>query len=491
MADRKNGNRRKRDEPQDHGCELDRGMPMSVEAEKAILGAILLDNFAYTESADMLTVDDFSIESHRNIYRTMRFLGEQGVPIDLITLSETIASKGSIERVGGFSYLASLTEGLPHRPSVDSYVRIVKDKALLRSLIHSSNLAIARAMEGSDDVSWIISELAEQVMDLRAGRVKKPARHVAEVAAQALVEMRQQMVAKRELLGLSFGITELDLMTTGMRKGEVTILGGYPGSGKTAFASNIALINARGETTGMRVPTVIFSKEMKDVAVTKRILSQYTEVSASKMRNPRHLMRSELELLDRAIPLLSDIPIWIDEDCGRDISELDARARYYIHKYRSNETDEFLIIVDYLQMLAVGDDKRRDEVGYISSRLAKLAKETGAHVLSLSQLSRPDGKDPNTVPKIFMLRDSGKIEQDAHLVLFTYRPVDEKMRPTGVDEAIIVGKQREGEQGPVPAKYNTRTLRWENPSHEVEVDPQQSLSLGQEDKKSKSRKGKS
>jgi replicative DNA helicase len=277
-------------------------------------------------------------------------------------------------------------------------------------------------------------------------------------------------------VGIPFGIEELDSMTTGIRQGEYVVLGGYPGSGKTAFLAKVLLDAARND-----IPAAMFSIEMKDLAVAKRALAQYTNVAASHLRNPIHLSKADLYTLEQSIGMMKQFPLIVDDKCGQDVLEIVARARLYIHKYKVG-----IIGVDYLQMLSHGDSwDRKDEVGRASQYLCDLAKQTGVPVVAVSQLSRPENKDPNFKPNLFMLRDSGKIEQNAHLVVFTYRPVDDRGKPNGED-LLILGKQREGTIGEVPAYYDPRSLRWEERPTEKEIPVTENMFEGN----TKSKKGK-
>jgi replicative DNA helicase len=466
---------------------LDRGLPVAIDAERSILGAMLLDMLSISEAqAAGLRPEQFALDSHRRIYSAMLDLVMVNQQVDLITLAQQLGTSKWLDAVGGVAYLSSLTDGVPRRASLEQHIQIVQSKWQRRQLINLCHKTMEMAYDESDSLPYIMSGLSEDMLGLRGAVNQHPIRHISEVAEEVLTEIREQMVMTRELIGLPLGIPELDLMTTGIREGDMVIVGGFPSSGKTAFAATIGLVNASEGT-----PVLFLSREMKDKAVVRRAIAQHTGTSAKLLRQPRDLPAQDYRMMEAAVHNdFPKLPFYIDDWVGDDIGEAVARARLAIMQKKIG-----LIILDFVQLLAGGSTRRLQrkdrfdmtaEVGMAALQFKNLAKETGIPVVLLSQLSRPEGKDQNTRPNMFMLRNSGELEQYSDLILFTFRPVNDRNFPTGEDE-IISGKQREGEIGSVPAKLNTRTLRWESRELRKE-EPKAQLELVAEKKNKKAKK---
>ncbi len=423
---------------------LERGLPASIEAERSILGAILLDNFAYHQAAESLRADDFSLDAHRRIYRRMVELAESNRPIDLITLVDELATNKEVETVGGVAYISSLTDGLPRRPNIESYVRIVKDKALLRGLIFAANAAIARAMDGTEPAGDILAGAEAEIFQLSDKRFGSGFLGIPEIVRESFGSIDALYERGQRITGLETHFSDLDNLTSGLQKSDLIIIAARPSMGKTAFALNIA------ENVAVRDRKVvgIFSLEMSRESLLLRMLCSHARVDSHRLRTGS-LFAEDRRKLVSALGDLMEAPIFIDDTPGISLTEMRAKARRLQHAHGLD-----LIIVDYLQLMSASGtgskryENRTQEVSAISRGLKMIAKELRVPLISLSQLSRaPEnrgGKDSE--PKLSDLRESGSIEQDADVVAFIYRPeVYDRDNPDLEGKAkLLIAKQRNG-----------------------------------------------
>jgi replicative DNA helicase len=420
-------------------------LPASAEAERAILGGILLDNRACNEAVERLSPEDFSLESHRRIYSRMREMAEASQPLDLVTLVEELTRTKEIESVGGIAYIASLLDGVPDRPSIEHYVRIVKEKSQLRGLIYAARLAVARALDCEKPVD-IVGGLLETILDVEAEAGRSRAVMPRDFMPQVLRELEAQAQAGG-LIGHSYGLDPLDEATGGARPGELVVVAALPGVGKTAFAGRMVAVNAeKGNPVG------VFSLEMSRWDLGKRFLSAITPVSASKIRHPVFIGRSDWPALVAGAAEIAEWPVWFDDSGTISLPELLARARLFISRMKAK-----LIVVDYLQLVRADARDIRERVGKVADGLRQLAKAERVAVVLLSQLRRP--LNVNDVPTIIQLKESGDIECHAHVVLLLHSPIAPDGRPTGED-SIIIGKNRNGFKGSVPVMFSTDKLRF-------------------------------
>ncbi len=424
-------------------------MPANVDAERSILGAILLENNAYFEAASLLKPDDFFLDSHRRIFDRMAELLNRNVSVDLVTLSEALGTKKELESVGGVTYLSSLTDGLPRRPSIAHYVQIVKDKALLRGLIHAATAAVARASEQAEDATTILNQAQEdifKVSDQRAGRGFETFDTIFKSRYDSLHDL---MDGGKRITGLETHFYDLDSMTSGLQPSDLVIIAARPSMGKTAFAMNIA----ENAAVKDKKAVAIFSLEMSRESLLLRLLCSNAEVDSHKLRTG-FLPKGEFAKLAEAYAGLAEAPLFIDDTPGISLPEMRAKLRQL--KQRHGSLD--LIIVDYLQLCtatAPGGrryENRTQEVSAISRGLKALAKDMNVPLIALSQLSRaPEtrGGKNEAEPKLSDLRESGAIEQDADLVGFLYRPevYDRKNEELKGVAKLIVAKQRNGPTG--------------------------------------------
>jgi replicative DNA helicase len=439
-------------------------LPANVEAERSILGAILLDNLAYNQAAEHLRPDDFSLDSHRRIYSRMVDLAESSRPIDMITLIEELERRKELAAIGDVGYVSGLVDGVPDRPSIEHYIRIVRDKALLRGLIHAANAAIAKAADQSDPAEDILNEAEATIFQLSEKRIGRGFIGVQEIIKElggidALLQRGQRIT------GLETYYSELDEKTSGLQPSDLVILAARPSMGKTSFAMNIA---ENAAIHGSKVVGV-FSLEMSKEALLQRMLCSVARVDAHKFRTGS-LWQDDTRKIQQAIEQLAHAPIFVDDTPGISISEMRAKARRLVQSQGKLD----LLIVDYLQLMSGGGGKRYEnrtqEVSAISRGLKGLAKELRVPVIALSQLSRaPETRGSGDHrPQLSDLRESGSIEQDADLVMFIFR--EEVYKPDDPElegrAEIIIAKQRNGPIGRINLAFIKRSTRFENMAHE-------------------------
>src|SRR5438105_9105897 len=399
---------------------LERGMPASLDAERSILGAVLLDNDVYPQAAESLKAEDFSLDSHRRIYMRMTDLNSTGRPVDIITLTEELGRHKEVEAVGGVAYISSLTEGLPRRENIEHHVKIVKDKAVLRELIHAHNTDIARAMEQSETTEEIVEVTESDIFKISEGRIGRGFVGVKEIVKESFGTIDALYERGQRITGLETHYADFDGMTSGLQPSDLIIIAGRPSMGKTAFALNIAENVA---VNGAKV-VGIFSLEMSREALLMRLLCSQARIDSHKLRTG-FLGREDFQKLGTALTALAESPIFIDDSPGITLHEMRAKPRRLQHSQKRAD----LIIVDYLQLMSASSgaagrrfENRTQEVSAISRGLKALAKEMAVPVVALSQLSRaPESRGGDHRPQLSDLRESGSIEQDADVVAFIFR----------------------------------------------------------------------
>jgi replicative DNA helicase len=444
-------------------------MPANVEAERSILGAILLDNLAYNQAAEHLHPDDFSLDSHRRIYARMIDLAESSRPIDMITLVEELDQRKELEAIGDVGYVSGLVDGVPDRPSIEHYIKIVRDKALLRGLIHAANSAIAKAADQSDPAEDILNEAEATIFQLSEKRIGRGFMGVQEIIKESFGSIDALLQRGQRITGLETYYTDLDEMTSGLQPSDLVILAARPSMGKTSFAMNIAENAAihGGKVIG------VFSLEMSKEALLQRMLCSVARVDAHKFRTGS-LWQEDTRKIQHAVEQLAHAPIFVDDTPGISVSEMRAKARRLVQSQGKLD----LLVVDYLQLMSGGGGRRYEnrtqEVSAISRGLKGLAKELRVPVVALSQLSRaPETRGSGEHrPQLSDLRESGSIEQDADVVMFIFR--EEVYKPDDPElegrAEIIIAKQRNGPIGKVKLAFLKRSTRFENMAHQ-EMDP--------------------
>lgn len=424
-----------------------RGMPSNTDAERSVLGAIILDNLAIHEAA-VLSPSDFYTEAHQRLFRRMQELDRSGVAIDLITLVEELRKTNSIEDVGGVGYISSLTDGLPRRPSIASYVDIVREKAKRRRLIHVLNSGTALALESTQSTRTCLSSIEESLMQIEADSAEGELLHVSKFSVQTMDEVLRIKNSSQELIGLTAGLAALDRETTGYRDGELVFIGGRPKQGKSSL-----MIQSAAENAKPGIPVAIFSLELSRADVLRRMWCIVSGVHYYRIRNPKLMPEIDQCRLHEAMTRVAEWPLFIYDKAAASSHEIAALTRQAVRRHGVRIT-----FVDYIQKIRESAKDERQSVSISSERLRMLAKQENIPVVVLSQLRRPSNGDPNSVPTIFELKESGATEADAHLVLLLYRPIDRSThQPTGEDE-IIIGAQRNGMTGAIAVTYQATNL---------------------------------
>jgi len=434
-------------------------LPANVEAERSILGAILLDNLSYNQAAEHLRPEDFSLDSHRRIYSRMIDLAESSRPIDIITLIDELERNKELQAIGDTAYVSSLLDGVPDRPSIEHYVKIVRDKALLRGLIHAANAAIARATDQTDTAEDVLNDTEAAIFGLSEKRIGRGFLGVQDIVKDSFGSVDALLQRGQRITGLATHYNDLDEMTSGLQKSDLVILAARPSMGKTALAMNMAENAAilDGKVVG------IFSLEMSREALLLRLLCSRARVDAHKMRTGS-LWRDDMQRVVRAMEELAGSQIFIDDTPGVSLSEMRAKARRLQQSCGSLD----LIVVDYLQLMSGGGkryENRTQEVSAISRGLKALAKELHVPVIALSQLSRaPESRGGDHRPQLADLRESGSIEQDADLVMFIFREEVYKQDDPDLQgrAEIIIAKQRNGPIGRVNLAFIKHSTRFES-----------------------------
>jgi replicative DNA helicase len=452
---------------------LDAGLPANIDAEKTILGAILLDNAAHAEAAEALKPDDFSLDSHRRIFLRMSELIDTGRAVDIVTLSNELSRYKEVEAVGGVAYLASLTEGLPRRPVIEDYIRIVKDKSLLRRLMGICSAAIAKAADQSQDAIGVLDETESQLLEVSQSGLTQGLQPLDVIVRDSFGSIDNLYKQGREVTGLPTYFTDFDRQTSGLQKGELIIIAARPSMGKTALAINIA----QNAAIRHNAIVAIFSLEMSKESLLRRMLASQASVDQRKLQQG-FFGREDHEKLQSALGLLVESHLFIDDSAGSSLAEMRAKAR----RLMQNAGGLDLIVVDYLQLMSAtipgvkkGYENRVQEVSAISRGLKAMAKELKVPVVALSQLSRSNEKRDDKRPMLSDLRESGSIEQDADVVVFIHREAyynrDEDI--SAEDKAkseIIIAKQRNGPTGTVQMHFDSRYTRFDgvDTRHETE-----------------------
>lgn len=433
-------------------------LPQNMEAERSVLGAILLENEAINAAQEILQGEDFCRDSHRRIYRAMTDLSGNAAVIDLVTVKNELVRQGSLEAVGGASYISSLVDGVPKSTNIGHYARIVKEKAILRMLILSSQKISTAALRGEENTADILDDALRLIFDIAQDRVRVGFIPLRDLADGTLKRIEQLTENKDLITGVASGYEKLDEMTSGFQKTDLVIIAARPSMGKTALCLNVALHAAihHGKKVG------IFSLEMSREQLFLRMLASESRVDAHRLRTGR-LRKEEWTRLSKGFSALTEANIFLDDTPGIGIMEMRAKARRL-----QSEQGLDLLIVDYLQLMSGRGrmENRTQEISQISRSLKGLAKELNVPLLALSQLSRaPEQRGGDHKPQLSDLRESGAIEQDADLVLFIYR--EEVYKGTTEENrgiaTIIIGKQRNGPIGDFNLVFLKEFTRFENP----------------------------
>ncbi|HVT96986.1 MAG TPA: replicative DNA helicase [Acidobacteriaceae bacterium] len=433
--------------------EFERGLPASLDAERTILGAILLDNQAYSEAATRLRPEDFALTAHQRVYARMGELIDRNHVVDIVTLAEELSRRKEIESVGGVAWLASLTEGLPRRITIEEYVRIVKDKSLLRQLINICSTAITRAADQSEEALEVLNAAETSLLEVTEKGITRGFTSLHEIVAGSFKSIDNLYAqGQHQVTGLRTFLTKFDDMTAGLQNSELIIIAARPSMGKSALAINLA---QNAAIKGGKV-VAVFSLEMSKESLLRRMLASEAHVGA-KLIQTGFIPRDEREKLTNALERLVEARIFIDDTPGISLTEMRAKAR----RLRQSAGALDLIVVDYLQLMTAGSfggpegrryENRTQEVSAISRGLKALAKELEIPVVALSQLSRAsEQRGGDRKPILSDLRESGSIEQDADVVAFIHRESYYNREDPDLEHKaeIIIAKQRNGPTGSI------------------------------------------
>jgi replicative DNA helicase len=447
---------------------FEKGLPSNVDAERFVLGSIMLNDNVYLQVAGVLDLDDFSLEKHRRIFARMKDLYDRSERIDRVTLANELMKQGQLESVDGLSYLISLDQGLPELTNLDSYIRIVKDKSTLRKLIFSAQKIIDRCLIGEEEPDQILASAEETLLKLGEARAGDKL-----LSPQVIVENFPGGVGafldpSQRVRGISTGFTKFDEMTGGMHGGELLILAARPSMGKTALALNIAQHVATHPR--MRKPVAVFSLEMSSSSLLTRLLCAGARVDQHKFRagflNAEERRRLQVELAN-----LTESPLYLDDTPGVNLMDVHSKLRRM-----KSEHGLSLVVIDYLQLMSSRgrSENRNQEVSAMSRGLKLMSKDLDVPFLVLSQLSRASETRPGDhKPQLSDLRDSGSIEQDADLVMFIYREEIYKRDREDLKGMadLVIAKQRNGPIGTVPLRFLGQFTRFENRAEDLEDIP--------------------
>jgi replicative DNA helicase len=427
----------------------ERALPASIQAERSILGGILLDDTLIDEASAALKDDEFHLDSHRRIFRAMCDMQELQRKVDLVTLMDELDKRSWLGAIGGAAYLFSLTEGLPRKISLHEYIRVVKEKAALRSLIILCNTASAEASDGAEPTS-IIGRIQDG-MEAILNRDEMDDPHVKSYTISVLDEFERARHMQAENF-LSYGLTNLDQATDGgMRDGEVTVVGARSGVGK----STLMLMAARANCEA-GIPVHLFSLEMTRKQILNRLWAMVSGVPYKKIRRPMLANLEDAALVRNAAEVVLDWPLRIHDKSELHLSKIAALARLSIRRHGSR-----LIVVDYAQRVTADGKDERSKVSSVSSQLTNMIKHEPAHLMLLSQLRKVDREYYSKPPHVGDLRETGQLENDAHTVILLHRGWDETNQCIAHEGQAIIPKQRNGETGLVDFKLNPVTVEFE------------------------------
>ncbi len=436
-----------------------RGLPANLDAERFVLGSILLDPNAYVSVAGLLEESDFSLEANRRIFVRMRDLFDRGQPIDRVTLAEELMKQGQLESVGGLSYLISLDEGLPQLFNLEGYVRIVRAKSMLRRIILGSQQIIDRAFLGQEEPEDIIADAESTLLKISSSAGRESLVRPGQIIESYEGGLDGLLDPASRLKGISTGFIQFDRMTGGLRGGELIILAARPAMGKTALALNIGQYVATNRKNPHTV--AIFSLEMSKESLLTRMICATARVDQSQFR-AGYLDNEERRRLSDAAQELVEAPLFIDDSSGTNLMDMHAKLRRLKAEHGLG-----LVIVDYLQLMSSRGrhENRVQEVSALSRGLKLLSKDLDVPVLVLSQLSRaPEARTGDHRPQLSDLRESGSIEQDADMVCFVFR--EEYYKPDNADlkglAELIIGKQRNGPVGKVKLVFQHQFTKFQN-----------------------------
>jgi replicative DNA helicase len=433
--------------------------PNSIQAEQSVLGGLMLDNQTWDSVADKIVETDFYRKDHRLIFRAIAQLAEKQIPFDVITLSEALEAIGELENAGGLAYLGMLARDTPSAANIVAYANIVRDRSVLRQLIHvGTNISDSAFNPEGRDTAELLENAERQVFEIAEQKQRGQGgfQSIKTLLATAVDKIETLFEQEGNITGASTGFADFDEMTSGLQPSDLIIVAGRPSMGKTTIAMNMAEnIAIKGDK-----PVAVFSMEMPGDSLAMRMMSSLGRIDQHKVRTGK-LDDDEWPRLTSAINLLAETKLFIDDTPALTPTEVRSRARRLVREHGPLG----LIVIDYLQLMQspASGDNRVQQISDISRGLKALAKELDVPVIALSQLNRNLEQRPNKRPVMSDLRESGGIEQDADLIVFVYR--DEVYNPESPDKGIaeiIIGKQRNGPIGTVRLTFLGQYTRFEN-----------------------------
>ncbi|MCM8796758.1 MAG: replicative DNA helicase [Candidatus Omnitrophica bacterium] len=435
---------------------LDKIPPQNLEAEKAVLGSMLLDEEAISVACESLNADSFYNESHRKIFQTILDLYNANKAVDLITLTDELKKNGLLDEIGGVSYLTALVNSVPTSANISHYVSIVKEKSILRTLITNATKIVSFCYESEGNIDEVVDMAERSIFEVSDKRTQGSYLLLKDVIKDSIEVIDKLYQKKTHVTGIPSGYIDFDIKTAGLQPSDLIIVAGRPSMGKSAFALGIA------EYAGVveKIPTVIFSLEMSKEQLVQRMLCAHAKVDAHKVRTG-FLSTSDWPRLTAAAGKLSEAPIFIDDTPAISVMELRAKAR----RLKSHHNIQ-LIILDYLQLMrgsGTNIESRQQEISEISRSLKALARELNVPLIAISQLSRAVEARTDHRPQLSDLRESGAIEQDADVVVLLLR--EEYYNPTPDNQGIaevIIAKQRNGPVGSMKLTFIKEYTRFEN-----------------------------
>ncbi len=431
--------------------------PQNIEAEESILSAILIDNGALLDVAEIISPEDFYRPAHQKIYAAILRLFTQNEPVDLVTLANALKELGHLEKTGGAAYLAALVDTVPVATNAQHYARIIYEKACLRRLIEKANAISRKCYEDQGDVAGVIDFAETAVFEIAEQKISPSFYPISQIIDENISALEERQGNKALITGTPTGFTELDRLTAGFQPSDLIIIAARPSMGKTAFALNIT----RNAALAAGMPVAVFSLEMSRQQLSMRLLCAEARVDASKLRSGFFSQDEWLKITDAA-GVLEEAPIFIDD--SPDVSAMEIRAKARRLKLEKNLG---LLIIDYLQLMKTRSSmERRDlEISEISRSLKNLAKEINVPVVAVSQLNRKLEERSDKRPMLSDLRESGALEQDADVVAFIYRDEvynKDEGNPNKGKAEIILAKQRNGPVGMVELAFIDKYTRFEN-----------------------------
>lgn len=439
--------------------------PQNIEAEQAVLGSILLKDKSFSTVLEIIGPGDFYRDGHKIIFEALIDLFERNEPQDLLTLSNHLSDQNRLEEIGGIAYLTNLTSIVPVTANIASYAKIIRQKSILRQLIQVNTDIASRCFEEQGDIDILVDQAEQAIFDIAGAKSGQHFVAVKHIVPKAFATVENLFKRKEMITGVPTGYYDIDRMTAGLQPSDLVILAARPSMGKTAFAMNIAQHAALIEKVGV----AIFSLEMSKEQLVMRLLSSVGKIDSQRIRTGR-LHNDDWPKLTRAVGMLSEAPIYIDDTPAISVLEMRAKVRRL-----ATQQEIGMIIVDYLQLMQGrgNTENRTQEISDISRSLKALAKEHNIPVLALSQLNRSLESRTDKRPMMADLRESGAIEQDADVICFIYR--DEvynkaEDNPNRGTAEIIIGKQRNGPTGVVKLTFIKEFTMFENMSLKTDVD---------------------